>query len=74
MVILYVRSIYGSAETVKLTIANPVGKELLGKVAYETAQRNKPMVWWKDWDRLTDDWRELFIQIAVSVRGFHPDA
>lgn len=77
MVILYVRSIYGSAETVKLTMGTEltlVGKELLGKVAYNTAQKIAPDLAVYDWEDLGDDDKALFTGIAVAVRGFHPDA
>jgi hypothetical protein len=62
---------------VKLTLGTDVsliGKEKLGQVAYETAQRIAPELASGDWEDLTEEDRQLFIGIAVSVRGFHPDA
>ena len=75
--ILSVHSICGSAENVKLILGSDVsiiGKEQLGQVAYETAQRIAPDLAPYKWEDLEEEDRELFIGIAVSVRGFHPDA
>jgi hypothetical protein len=51
-----------------------IGKEVLGQVAYEAAQRIAPDLAQYDWEILPREEQELFIGIAVSVRGFHPDA
>jgi hypothetical protein len=54
---------------------SPIGKEQLGEMAYREMCKFHPNICLGlGWAQMSPEQREPFIAVAVSVRGFHPDA